>query len=113
MGRTRPKSMWKTALVTGGSAGIGAAFARELAASGTNLVLLARGQDRLERVGSDLERRYGSRVETIAADLLDASQLDVVERRLESTEQPIDLLVNNVGGHYGSAGIAPFADHDR
>jgi short-subunit dehydrogenase len=107
------KARWQRALVTGGSAGIGAALARELAAAGTDLVLVARGEERLNSVAFDLEHRYGIGVETMTADLLDPDQLAVVEDRLMSTERPVDLMINNVGGHYGAAGIAPFASHDR
>jgi short-subunit dehydrogenase len=113
MGRTHPELRWARALVTGGSAGIGAAFARELAAAGTDLVLVARGEERLKSVASDLERRHGITVETITADLLNRDEVAEVERRLEAAEWPVDLMINNVGGHYGAAGIAPFADHDR
>ncbi|HWC98613.1 MAG TPA: SDR family oxidoreductase [Candidatus Sulfopaludibacter sp.] len=79
------------ALITGASAGIGATFARQLAARGYSLILVARRRDRLEQLASEL----GS-AEVIAADLTDPAQLKTVEDRLRATP-PVDLLVNNAG----------------
>ena len=86
-----------TALVTGGTAGIGAEFARQLAARGNDLVLVARNPDRLAEYATELKDRYGVAVETIVADLGLREEVLQVAARLGSTEQPIDLLVNNAG----------------
>ena len=86
-----------TALVTGGTSGIGAEFARQLAARGDDLVLVARNPDRLAEYATELKDRYGVAVETISADLGVRDEVLQVAARLGSAEQPIDLLVNNAG----------------
>lgn len=90
-------SMHARALVTGGTAGIGHEYAVQLAARGSDLVLVARDAARLGQVAQDLNRRYGVEVETIVADLGVPEQLARVEARLVDPEQPITLLVNNAG----------------
>jgi short-subunit dehydrogenase len=86
-----------TALVTGGTSGIGAEFARQLAGRGDDLVLVARNPDRLSEYATELKDRYGVAVETLVADLGVREEVQQVAARLGSTEQPIDLLVNNAG----------------
>jgi short-subunit dehydrogenase len=99
---------WTRALVTGASAGIGEAMARELAARGVHLVLVARRTDRLEHLRAELT---GVEVEVCAADLGDAGDLERVAARCAATTDPVDLLVNNAGfGGYGKVWERPFAE---
>lgn len=86
-----------TALVTGGTSGIGAQFARQLAARGFDLVLVARDADRLSASATELHAAYGINVETIRADLADAGDVDRVAARVAAAEHPVDFLVNNAG----------------
>ncbi len=86
-----------TALITGGTSGIGLAFAQELAGRGTHLVLVARDAQRLNEVAGELESQHGTDVECFPADLSDRSEMERVAKRLESDDSPIDMLINNAG----------------
>ena len=69
-------------LITGASSGIGAAFARELASRSSDLVLVARRRQRLERLADELHEQFGVNVEVSVADLTDVIDGGRVERRL-------------------------------
>ncbi|MEZ5096685.1 MAG: SDR family oxidoreductase [Nocardioides sp.] len=86
-----------TAMVTGGTAGIGLEFARQLAGRGHDLVLVARDEARLAQVAHELGQRAGVAVDTLVADLTDRDQLRAVEGRLADDSRPVELLVNNAG----------------
>ncbi|KRA38054.1 MULTISPECIES: SDR family NAD(P)-dependent oxidoreductase [unclassified Nocardioides] len=86
-----------TALITGATAGIGLEFARQLAARGDDLILVARDTTRLDTVASDLRSSYSVEVEVLPADLTDLARLGLVEQRLADRDRPVDLLVNNAG----------------
>lgn len=103
MNSNRQTPRW--ALVTGASAGIGAAFARELAARGVSLVLTARRGDRLDVLASELKTRHDIRVECIVADLADPAAPQMLFNEIQQRGIAIDILVNNAG--YGVSGHYP------
>jgi short-subunit dehydrogenase len=92
----------KWALVTGASAGIGAALARELAAHGAKLILTARRQDRLQALAAELTPK-GAEVRIVAADLNDPAAPQKIYDATEGAGLAVDILVNNAGlGQYGA-----------
>ncbi|HET6505758.1 MAG TPA: SDR family oxidoreductase [Baekduia sp.] len=96
------------ALVTGASSGIGADLARQLAARGHNVVLVARRPDRLEALAGELRDAHGVRAEALACDLTDPDATDALPGRIEALGLEVSVLINNAG--YGSAG--QFSDLD-
>lgn len=98
----------KTVLITGGSMGIGAAFAAEYARRKARLVLVARSGDRLDELARQLEAAHGVRVDTVACDLNADGAATRVFDAVRALGVEVDVLVNNAGfGRYG-----PFAETD-
>jgi uncharacterized protein len=85
------------ALITGGTSGLGAAFARALAAQGNDIVLVARDSERLEAVAAELRRDQGVTVDVLRADLSIEAELATVAAAVEGDDRPIDVLVNCAG----------------
>lgn len=89
--------MSKTALVTGASSGLGVEFARQLAATGADLVLVARDAEALARIAESVERDFAVRCEVLPADLTTLDGLTAVESRISAASAPVGVLVNNAG----------------
>lgn len=97
----------RTALITGASSGIGAAFARHLAKGGYDLVLVARREDRLRRLAEELRQTHAVHVEVLTADLTQPADVERVEKQIAKLDT-LELLINNAG--FGTPG--PFAEVD-
>ncbi|GIF13104.1 SDR family NAD(P)-dependent oxidoreductase [Actinoplanes teichomyceticus] len=92
----------RTALVTGASTGLGAEFARQLAARGHDLVLVARSAGRLQSLAAELRATDGVRVDVVVQDLSEPGAAASVVEAVTALNRPVDLLVNNAG--FGTAG---------
>ncbi|MGY6588851.1 MAG: SDR family NAD(P)-dependent oxidoreductase [Wenzhouxiangella sp.] len=91
------------ALITGASAGIGAEYARQMAAAGHDLVLTARRRDRLEELAASLKEAHGCSVQVIAADLTDPGAPAAIVDAIHAEGGSVEVLVNNAG--YAIAGV--------
>jgi short-subunit dehydrogenase len=98
----------KLALVTGASSGIGADLARELAAGGYDLVLVARGEDKLRTLGDELQKTHGITAHVVSADLARPDAAAAVVAELAARKLEVEVLINNAG--YALYG--PFAEID-
>jgi hypothetical protein len=99
-------------LITGASAGIGAAFARVYAAHGWDVALTARRADRLAALADELRLRYGVEALTVPDDLTDPAAPERIMAEIEGQDRAVDALVNNAG-YSSTSGFAadPWADH--
>lgn len=98
-----------TALITGASGGIGAEFARQLAARKMDLILVARSEDKLNQLAQQLQTQQGIAVEVLVQDLLQPDATRQVYEAVTQKNLTVDLLVNNAGfGDYGD-----FAERSR
>ncbi|UCF20387.1 MAG: SDR family oxidoreductase [Gemmatimonadota bacterium] len=95
MGEDTIRGRW--ALVTGASSGLGADFARELGRRGANLILVARRQDRLERLAAEIEAKHRVETDVIASDLSVPDARDALLRALSDGGRAIDILIKNAG----------------
>lgn len=86
-----------TVLITGASAGLGLEFAWQLATARHDVVLVARDEQRLSRLASQLRAAAGVRAEVLPADLSVRADVERVAERLRDPQRPVGLLVNNAG----------------
>jgi short-subunit dehydrogenase len=101
-------SVSNTALVTGASSGIGAAIAAELASRGYSLALVARREERLRTLATELASEHGIDAEVIAADLGDDAERERLQGELRGRGRSVELLVNNAGfGHQADFATSP------
>lgn len=98
-------------MVTGASAGLGAAMSRQLASRGCDLVLVARRGDRLEAVADELRQAHGVEVTCVPLDLTDeAARARLVDDAYAGGD--VDILINNAGfGDYGDFGEVTWERH--
>src|SRR5688572_20025631 len=89
--------MARTALVTGASSGIGAAFADVCAERGFDLILTARREDRLRALATSIEQRHGRRVHVVPEDLADPAGPRALCDAIAARGLTVDMLVNNAG----------------
>ena len=85
------------ALVTGASSGIGYELAKLFAKDGKNIVIVARSQDKLEDLKSEIENRYGTNVKILLKDLSDSNSPQEIFCQIEQEGLNVDVLVNNAG----------------
>lgn len=102
-----------TAVITGSTAGLGASFARQLAAQGYHLILVARDGDRLRAQAGSLSKQYGIKVSIIVADLVTDDGVGAVQERLADPRNPVHLLVNNAGHGLATEFIESSLDEER
>lgn len=98
------------ALITGASSGIGAAFARELASQGYDLILVARRRERLEKLCAELTAANNIASEIIVADLAKDDDVERVVEKIRTTDR-LSMLINNAG--FGTRGTIAEADFGR
>lgn len=107
MGLPEP-SVSSTALVTGASSGIGAAIAKELASRGHAVVLVARREERLRSLATELNTEHGVPAEVIASDVGDPAERERLLEELQGQGRSVEVLVNNAGfGHQADFARSP------
>jgi NAD(P)-dependent dehydrogenase (short-subunit alcohol dehydrogenase family) len=89
----------RTALVTGGSKGIGKAIARAYAEAGANIAISARHEDELAKAAAEIKSGLAVRVETFVSDMADREQVPLLAERVLKSLGRVDILVNNAGSN--------------
>ena len=102
--------MKQTALITGASSGIGEHFARQLASQNKDVVLVARSQDKLEKLAKELEEKEQVKAIVIIQDLTQPNAGQILYDAIKAKGLTIDMLINNAGfGDYGMFSDRPLA----
>lgn len=106
--------MSKTAVITGATSGIGAAFARRLAQDGYDLIITGRKKDIIQKLADDLSQRYGVGVNVIIAELSDDDDYRKLADAVKSRED-IEMVVNNAGysGYARHFEEVDIAEHEK
>jgi uncharacterized protein len=110
-GGARPRQRRDTVLITGASSGIGRELARLFAGDGSDLVLVARSEDRLREVAAGLTTEYGIEAQILAADLTQPGSAGEIAETLARLGVQVDVLVNNAG--FGGHGLVATIGADR
>lgn len=93
----------KTAIITGGSRGIGKGIAEQLAKDGYNLVLVAKDLNRLKKTSLDLSNKYRVKVDFVKCDLANIKEINALYRYLTLKQIKPEVLVNNAGIYFGGS----------
>ncbi|RKQ69364.1 hypothetical protein DES40_2164 [Litorimonas taeanensis] len=101
-------------LITGASAGLGAALANEYASQGWDLILCARRRDRMETLATHLEKDYGTKSHIFEADLFKPNAVETLLNEINAAGLQVDGLINNAGyGHPGTYLESEWEDHAK
>jgi short-subunit dehydrogenase len=104
----------KTALITGASAGIGMELARVLAKAGHSLVLVARSEEKLSDLKSELEKNHKVKVDYLVKDLSEKNSCREVYEVIQQSKIEVDVLINNAGfGDFGDFSTANWEKLDK
>jgi uncharacterized protein len=99
----------KTALITGASSGLGAEFARQLAAEGCDLILVARREDRLRALKEEIANRFGRKTDILSMDLAAKNAPQILFNKIKDLGLAVDVLINNAGlGLFGEFTTTPW-----
>jgi len=101
------KRLFKSAMVSGASSGIGESYARLLASLGYDLMIIARRKDRLESISEEIKNEYGVSVTVLQGDLCSENDVSRIEK-IARDSNDLSVLINNAG--FGTLG--PFVDVD-
>ena len=106
--------MSKTAVITGATSGIGAAFARRLAQDGYNLIITGRKKEIIQKLADDISKQYNVKVNVIIAELSNDTDFQKLAEAVKARDD-IEMLVNNAGysGHPKHFEEVDIADHEK